>query len=272
MPPSSSATLTLGNQVWLDADNDGTFDTGESGVNGVTVQLLDAQGAVLQTTTTANGGLYTFTGLAAGDYRVRLAEANFTTGGALFNRTASGTPTADPDDNVNNNNDGAVSGTLGQANGFIQSGLISLALNGEPINDGDTDANTNLSLDFGVTAATGNLTLGDRVFQDGNNNGILNNNEGGLSGVLVQLLDAQGNVLRTATTNTTGVYTFATLPAGDYRVRLAATNFNTGGYSSDIEVAPSPSRTRMTMSTATTMAPNPAHSALAGSLRADSSL
>jgi len=229
VPPA--ANLTLGNLVWSDANNNGTFDAGESGINGVTVQLLDAQGTVLQSTTTAGGGLYTFTALTPGDYRVRLAEANFQTGGALVNFTSSTSTSSDPDDNVNSNDDGAVSGTLGQAGGFIQSsGLITLAAGTEPTNDGDTDANTNLTLDFGVvTSAAGTLSLGDRVFRDANDNGTLDTGEVGLNLVAVQLVDAQGIVIKSTTTNAAGNYTFANLAAGDYRVRLAASNFNTGG-------------------------------------------
>src|SRR5262245_60100914 len=229
VPPAPAANLTLGNLVWSDANNNGTFDTGETGINGVSVQLVDAQGTVLQTVTTAGGGLYTFTGLAAGDYRVRLAATNFNTGGKLFNFTSSTSTSSDPDDNVNNNDDGAPSGTLGTG-GFIESGLITLVANGEPTNDGDTDANTNLTLDFGVVlSSTGTLTLGDRVFRDANNNGQLDTGDVGLNLVVVQLVDAQGIVVKTTTTNPTGNYTFTNLPAGDYRVRLAASNFNTGG-------------------------------------------
>jgi len=230
VPPATGPVLSLGNLVWSDANNNGTFDTGESGINGVTVQLLDAQGTVLQTTTTAGGGLYTFTALNPGDYRVRLAEANFQTGGVLVNFKSSTSTAADPDDNVDNNDDGADNGTLGQAGGFIQSALITLAAGTEPTNDGDTDNNTNLTLDFGVvSSATGTLTLGDRVFRDANNNGQLDSGEVGLNGVAVQLVDAQGLVIKSTTTSSTGVYSFASLAAGDYRVRLAASNFNIGG-------------------------------------------
>lgn len=68
-----------------EADGSGGF---EAGILGQTVQLLDSGGNVIATTTTDVFGLYTFTGLAAGDYRVvfpttadglRLAQAGIGT-------------------------------------------------------------------------------------------------------------------------------------------------------------------------------------------------
>jgi serine-aspartate repeat-containing protein C/D/E len=60
----------LGDFVWLDADQDGIQDAGELGVPNVTVRLLDQNGIELATTTTDANGLYRFTNLAPGTYRV----------------------------------------------------------------------------------------------------------------------------------------------------------------------------------------------------------
>jgi protocatechuate 3,4-dioxygenase beta subunit len=227
VPPTG--TLTLGNLVFNDANGNGVFDTLETGISGVTVQLLNTQGAVLQTTTTAAGGLYTFAGLVPGDYKVRLSSANFNPGGVLANFAPSGTPSADPDDNANNVNDGSAVGQLGSG-GFVESGVITLTANGETGNDGDTDNNTNLSLDFGLAVKTANrLTLGDRVFKDANNNGRLDSGETGIANVTVQLISSTGTVLKTVTTDTDGKYAFDSLTAGDYKVRLPATDFQTSG-------------------------------------------
>lgn len=63
-------------------DGSGGFDLG---IAAQTIQLLDSGGTVIATTTTDANGNYSFTGLAAGDYRVvfpttanstRLATAN----------------------------------------------------------------------------------------------------------------------------------------------------------------------------------------------------
>src|SRR5207249_4290146 len=54
-----------------DVNGDGVRQSGEAGLAGWTVQLLDAGGNVLKSTTTGPGGSYSFTGLAAGTHRVR---------------------------------------------------------------------------------------------------------------------------------------------------------------------------------------------------------
>jgi cyclophilin family peptidyl-prolyl cis-trans isomerase/uncharacterized protein YegP (UPF0339 family) len=242
-PPPPANTLTLGNRVFNDANNNGQLDTGESGVSGVLVELLDSAGNPIsgRTTTTSANGTYTFTGLAAGIYRVRLAASNFNTGGALASFTASGTTASNPNDNIDNDNNGSVSGTLGSG-GFIVSAAIDLALNSEPTNDGDTDANTNLTLDFGVVSTTpGNtLTLGNLVYRDNNNNGTFDTGDVGIDGVSVQLVSSGGAVINTTTTAGGGLYTFSNLAAGDYRVRLAATNFNTGAVLAGFTASPNP--------------------------------
>ena len=69
-------SAVVGDTVFVDADNNGTQDTGEGGLNGVTVTLLDGAGATLGTTTTATvggvAGRYAFSNLPAGTYQVRL--------------------------------------------------------------------------------------------------------------------------------------------------------------------------------------------------------
>lgn len=227
VPPGG--TLTLGNLVFSDANANGTFDTLEAGIVGVTVQLVSPQGAVLQTTTTAAGGVYTFAGIAPGDYKVRLAASNFNTGGPLANFAPSSGSPADPDDNANNINDGLAVGLLGSG-GYVESLAITLTANAENGTDGDNDSNTNLSLDFGLAAKVPNrLTLGDRVFRDTNNNGRLDSGESGVAGVTVQLIGSTATVIRSAVTDAQGLYQFQELVPGNYQVRVPATNFQAGG-------------------------------------------
>ncbi len=71
-----AATGSIGDYVWLDANADGHQGDFELPLEGVKVELLDSNGAVLATTTTnANGG-YLFDGLAAGTYQVRFTIAD----------------------------------------------------------------------------------------------------------------------------------------------------------------------------------------------------
>ena len=238
VPPAAAGPLSLGDTVWNDVNNNGLLDTGETGVAGVTVQLTTTLGAVLQTATTDAQGRYLFTGLAAGDYVVRLPAVNFTGAGVLVGFTSStgtngattgpfeGALTPDPDNDVNNDDNGNVSAILGSG-GFIESKPITLTVGGEPITDGDTDPNTNLTVDFGVFRK---FSIGNVVFNDANNNGLQGSGETGVGGVAVRLLNATGATqVATTTTSGQGQYLFSNLIAGDYIVEIAASNFATGG-------------------------------------------
>ncbi len=61
------------------------------------------------------------------------------------------------------------------------------------------------------------LMLGNRVWLDSNGNGLQDPGEGGISGVCVDLYDAQGNLLQRASTDSNGYYGFNVKP-GKYIV------------------------------------------------------
>ncbi|HAK78226.1 MAG TPA: hypothetical protein DCM71_15265, partial [Runella sp.] len=64
---------SLGDYVWKDSNNNGIQDSGEPGVKGVVLQLLNATtNAVLAVDTTDANGLYGFTGLESGRYKVKI--------------------------------------------------------------------------------------------------------------------------------------------------------------------------------------------------------
>ena len=67
---------------------------------------------------------------------------------------------------------------------------ITLASDTEPTDDGDTDNNTNLSLDLGFIEPAQLVDLGDTVWFDTNNNGIIDGGETGITGVTVELFRA----------------------------------------------------------------------------------
>jgi hypothetical protein len=151
-------SLTLGSTIYIDANKDGDFDAGE-GVSAVALELYAdtddsggwTAGDVLITTGSSGAlGAYSFAGLAPGDYIVVVTAANFNSGQPLFG-TQSSPGTADPDNNVDNDDNGiALVAGLGAA---VASQTITLTYNGEPDGtpdiDGDADADTNLTLDFG---------------------------------------------------------------------------------------------------------------------------
>ncbi|MBO9704894.1 MAG: carboxypeptidase regulatory-like domain-containing protein, partial [Arthrobacter sp.] len=73
-----------------------------------------------------------------------------------------------------------------------------------------------------------NGSLGDKVWKDDNGDGIQDANEPGVSGVTVQLLDADGQPVNdangkpiTTTTDSNGNYKFSDLPLGTYKVKFS---------------------------------------------------
>ncbi len=85
-----SAPIEVGNRVWVDANADGIADPAEVPVIGAVVELLDANGNVLATTTTDADGLYYFHSddiagfdRHGGDYQIRLAQDNYDAGGVF---------------------------------------------------------------------------------------------------------------------------------------------------------------------------------------------
>ncbi|MEM9037626.1 MAG: SdrD B-like domain-containing protein [Actinomycetota bacterium] len=177
-------THSIGNQVWLDADNDGRIDPGENGLAGVTVELFrdadddgiadacDADGlssadAVATATTDANG-LYLFTDLAAGNYVVGVGPSAWAAGGPLRGLLSSDPTTADPDRDVDADDDGAPA-----CGGYVVTGAITVG-DGEPTgetpdNDATTpDARENLTVDLGFWQPRFDLALRKQL-ADGTN-------------------------------------------------------------------------------------------------------
>ena len=65
---------SIGDFVWRDLDRDGVQDPGEPGLEGVTVRLLDEQGAPTGLSTTSDpAGAYLFEGVPAGSYLVEFS-------------------------------------------------------------------------------------------------------------------------------------------------------------------------------------------------------
>jgi len=62
--------VSLGGQVFNDANADGTIDEGELGMEGITVNLYDCDNSLLATTVTDADGMYLFESLMSGDYMI----------------------------------------------------------------------------------------------------------------------------------------------------------------------------------------------------------
>lgn len=181
---------SIGNLVWLDTDNDGIFNNGESGIAGVTVDLVDpVTGEVLATDTTDSSGNYLFTGLPADDYDVVVRDNNNVL--EAFQPTVDGTPGVDGTNQVQ-----GLTVSLGAGEAFV-------------------------SADFGYIPLVADAgTIGNQLWLDTDGDGIFDpdDSEKGIPGVIVVLQNASGTPIMTTTTNSDGTYSFDSLPAGDYTV------------------------------------------------------
>ncbi|HOI12341.1 MAG TPA: SdrD B-like domain-containing protein [Methanoculleus sp.] len=86
-------TGTIGGTIFLDADANGVQDSGEWGMSGVAVHLLDAAGERIATAETfahACEGLYIFSGILPGNYTVEIVPPE----GYGFTVPAKGAPGA----------------------------------------------------------------------------------------------------------------------------------------------------------------------------------
>lgn len=192
MPTAGS---TIGDQIYLDVNGDGTFDLGEPGIAGVTVSLLDANGNVVATTTTDANGNYVFTGVPAGTYTVWVNDTMNVLGNSVL--------TGDPDGTKDEKNTITVDGT-----------------------------SPYMSSDFGYAPAVQTpLTgmIGQSIFLDADGDGMPGPNEG-LEGVTVKLYDSTGTILlATAVTDENGHYNFGGLdPNGTYQVQVDTTTLPAG--------------------------------------------
>jgi len=153
---TASPRLSLGDKVWADIDDDGIFESGEQPISEVKLNLyedtnLDNQYTAgtdqfVATQNTDSAGMYLFTDLFAGKYIVQVDPTNFQSTGPLSGLRSSldGAAAVDPNNDVNNDDNGtplAGAGVVSQA--------IMLIGDGEPTDDGDSDSNSNRTVDFG---------------------------------------------------------------------------------------------------------------------------
>lgn len=183
----------LGNFVWFDYNKNGLQDFGENGVPGVIVTLYDGLNNILATTSTDASGHYIFNNLDAGNYIVGFSNIPVGYKITTSNQGANDAIDSDP------------------AEATLKTSIIALGLN-----------EVNLTVDAGIVEAggrTGTATLGDKVWNDENVNGIQDLNELGVAGVTVTLYEADGvTVIATQITDALGNYLFTGLDAGSYIV------------------------------------------------------
>ncbi len=175
---------TIKGSVYRDDNRSSSRDGSEEGYQGQTVQLLDQDGNVVATTTTAADGSYSFEHLPDGTYSVKAVKD-----GTLTDTEQ----TEDPD------------GTKDNAS--------------EPITLDPTQS-VKEGVNFGYVP---DYSLSGTIYRDGNRSASHDSTENPYAGVTVNLLDSAGNVVATTTTDANGGYSFSKLPAGDYRVKVDTT-------------------------------------------------
>lgn len=173
---------TIRGRVHVDTNGDCDYQPGEPLLAGVTIQLLNSNGQVVGTTQTDGNGEYQFTNLPAGTYSVREGlTPPYLEGGAAA---------------------GSVGGTV------VGSNLI-----------------TGVTLVSGTNATHYDFcemlpnSISGKVMVSTTGDCDIDPNALPLAGVKIELLDAQGTVVATTTTDAAGVYSFANLVAGTYSVR-----------------------------------------------------
>ncbi|EGQ0288169.1 YSIRK-type signal peptide-containing protein [Staphylococcus pseudintermedius] len=190
-PQPKDETYTIGDFVWRDEDHNGVQNDGEHGLEGVLVTLKTADGVVLNTTTSDANGHYQFTNVQKGKYIVE-----FTTPEG-YEPTSKHTTA-----NTEKDSDGLIANIdVTQDDMSIDAGFFPLEnWNAQPKDE--------------------TYTIGDFVWRDEDHNGVQNDGEHGLEGVLVTLKTADGVVLNTTTSDANGHYQFTNVQKGKYIVEF----------------------------------------------------
>ena len=181
-PPSS-----ISGRIHADTGPDCDFDNPELLLEGVQVDLLDADGNVLATTTTDANGEYHFTHLRQGIYQIREHQ-----------------PTEYYDGGERVGTAGGISFDVGDQYSMFSSIVLTPGVD---------------AIQYDFCEKIG-VMLSGHVYHDRSNDGVFSPaTEEGIAGVVVKLLDENGvdTGLR-ATTDTTGFYKFNNLRAGKYSV------------------------------------------------------
>jgi hypothetical protein len=112
---------TIGDFVWSDLNANGIQDSGELGINSVTVKLLNSNNQVFATTTTNASGAYAFIGVTPGSYSVQFVTP---VGGYTATTANAGNDAIDSDANTGTGVTGPYTLISGQTNNTIDAGYI----------------------------------------------------------------------------------------------------------------------------------------------------
>ncbi|HEC2207491.1 TPA: fibrinogen-binding adhesin SdrG C-terminal domain-containing protein [Staphylococcus delphini] len=189
--PEAPATYQIGDFVWRDEDHNGVQNDGERGLEGVFVTLKTPEGKILLITTTDETGHYRFSNVEKGKYVVEFQTPKG------YEATSQHT-TAD----TAKDSDGLIAHIdVTEDDMTIDAGFFPLE-NWNPKQQDET------------------YTIGDFVWRDEDHNGVQNEGERGLEGVIITLKTADGTVVGTTTSDENGHYQFTNVQKGKYIVEF----------------------------------------------------
>jgi hypothetical protein len=192
-----STRAVLGNKVWDDLNGDGLQNTNEPGVPGVQVILYNNDSTtVITSTITDQSGYYLFANLAAADYVIGINTATLPIGKQY---TEKNNPIAPADNLVNYWTAGGDS-DIDQLSG--QSAIITLATN-----------EINFTKDAGIRSVP-IATVGNRVWDDTNKDGMQDTEEPGVAGVIATLYNSNDQPISSAITNGKGEWLITNVAPG----------------------------------------------------------
>ncbi len=182
----------VGNSVWRDLNYNGLQDNSDTGIEGITLQLMNMGTFQDDETVSSANGSYLFDKVRPGTYTVR-----------ILNQPDSLLPTVHNRGSDNEDSDLYFDGIHMTTDSFI-------VVNGTP----------RLDIDLGLIVPKGQVT--GMAWIDQNRDGILDlTDEPGIDGLEVRLMDDQEFLLRSTLTNTDGTYRFTNLVPGDYFIRFS---------------------------------------------------
>ncbi|MDP2624090.1 MAG: SdrD B-like domain-containing protein [Actinomycetota bacterium] len=176
----------IGDRVWEDVDADGIQDQGEPGIGGVTVHLFDDAGREIGSTLTNDDGRYEFRNLWYGEYHV---EVDIPAGFLASPRNQGSDDSKDSD---------------------IDSGGVMAQTTLDP-------REHDPRWDAGLYRRA---SIGDRVWEDLDADGVQDAGEGGVGGVTVRLFDGAATEVGSTVTSDDGSYVFSNLTPGAYQVEI----------------------------------------------------
>lgn len=179
---------SVSGRIWEDQNADGVIGDAEQAMAGVTVNLMDGAGRIINASTqTDASGAFSFANLRPGSYKLRVDAPE----GYVFSGALAG---------------GALPLESERAGrGYSQTFAL---LGGAHVD----------SIGYGLLTQG---TISGMIWEDKDYDGLMEDGEAGIRGISVALMDTQGNVVREMQTIRSGEFAFEKLMPGEYEIAVA---------------------------------------------------